>query len=466
MSTLIVLALLAIAILATAAAIRQIRRLPAPTAPATRVGPVQFRHPLNTVLPAAVRAIIQDGILEATFENALRPDFLFPALVDPDPVAGATGQKFTRTRTGLLTPTITPLGGSDPGAATYSIEQYSGSLEQYGNSMDTNMLGSAIAASSKYVRDVQTLGINAGQSLNQLARARLYAAYAGGRTWCRTTAGSDTSIQVNSTDGFETVLVNGVPTPVSVSNPLNITINGVANTVTGVNTGTRTLTLGTATADTLGHPVVSANAPTSIRPNARNSAYNLISTDLAAMSLFHAAVARLRTQNVPTMADGTYHAHVDPITVQQLLQDADFKQMFQGTGAGSEQATMGVIGTLAGITFVMNNEVPTVAAATDGTAVTTRRPIVLGGGSLLSMPLEDQGQLLAGTGVEDVPGISMINVAPQMDVVVIVRPAQDKLQQVVSTTWSWTGDFVVPTDVTANNDAALVKRAVVIEHAG
>lgn len=459
----IILALLVVAALAvTLAALT-----PQPgRKPSTRVRAVQFRHAVNALLPAAVRAIIEDGILEATFQNALAPDFLFPALADPDPVEGQRGQKFTRTRTGLLTPQTTALSG-DPSADTYSIEQFSGTLDQYGNSMDTNMLGSAVAQASKFVRDIQTLGINAGQSLNRLARTRLYAAYAGGRTWTRTTDGaSNTSLDVNSVDGFQFVLVDGVPTPVSASAPLSITINGVANTVTGVNTATRTLTLGTTTTDTLGQAVIAANAPTTVRPNAKATPYALGAGDLASMVVFHTAVARLRTQNVPPMSDGTYHAHVDPVTVQQLLNDADFKQMFQGAGSSAQQLQAGVIGTLAGITFVMNNEVPQIASGTDGTTVLTRRPIVLGEGSLISMPLMGQGQLLNGTGVEQVPGISMINVAPQMDVVLIVRPPQDRLQQVVSSSWAWTGDFAVPTDSTANGDAAIVKRGVVIEHAG
>ncbi len=461
--TITAVVLLAIA-LAIAAALYLSGRRPAPQ-PRTNVRAVMFRHPLRPILPAAVQAIIADGLLEATFENGLAPEFLFPALADSEPVAGQRGQRFTMTRTGLLTPTTTPLSGADPTADTYSIEQFSGVLDQYGNSMDTNMLGSAVATASKFLRDVQTLGINAGQSLNRLARNRLYSAYAGGRTWVRTADGaSNVTVAVQSVDGFEFVLVNGVPTAVSGATPLAVTVNGVANTVVGVDRANRTLTLGTGMADTLGHVIVAANAPTTIRPNARTSAYTITTGDTATMVLFHAAVARLRQQNVPTMPDGTYHAHVDPITVQQLLNDADFKQMFTGTGGSNEQTTRGTLGTLAGITFVANNEVPTVTG--DGLAVTVRRPIVLGGGSLIAMPLEGQGQLLNGTGVEDVPGISLVNVAPQMDVVMIVRPPQDRLQQVIASTWAWTGDFAVPTDATANADASIVKRGVVIEHLG
>ena len=71
----------------------------------TQVRPVLFRHPIRPVLPASLQAMIQDGFLEATFDNALRPDFLFPAAAIADPVQGNVGQRVTRTRTGLLAPT-------------------------------------------------------------------------------------------------------------------------------------------------------------------------------------------------------------------------------------------------------------------------------------------------------------------------------------------------------------------------
>jgi hypothetical protein len=430
----------------------------------SQVRPVLHRHPVNALLPVGIRAIIQDGFLEAAFDNALRPDFMFPSLADVESIPGQKGQRVTRTRTGLLTPQTTPLAG-DPSADTYSIEQFSGVLDQYGNSMDTNMLGSGTAQASKFVQDIRTLGINAGQSLNRLARTRLYGAYGGGRTWCRTAdGGSNTSIDVQSVDGFEFVLVNGVPTAVSASNPLSVTINGVANTVTGVNRTTRVLTLGTARVDVLGDPIIASNAPTTIRPNARASAFNLIAGDVATVGVFFDAVARLRSMSVPPLPSGNYQAHVDATTMRQLLSDAEFRQAFQSQG-GADDYRAGRITIFGGIEFIINIETPTVSG--DGmTVATARRPIVCGAGSLIAMPLENQGMLLDGTGVEDVPGISLVDAAGSgMEVVLIVRPPQDRLQQVVSSSWAWTGDFAVPTDSTGMADAALVKRAVVIEHA-
>lgn len=429
----------------------------------SRIRPVLHRHPVNALLPVGIRAIIQDGFLEAAFDNALRPDFMFPALADVESIPGQKGQRVTRTRSGLLTPQTTALTG-DPTADTYAIEQFSGVLDQYGNSMDTNMLGSGTAQASKFVQDIRTLGINAGQSLNRLARTRLYGAYAGGRSWCRTAdGGSNTSIDVQSVDGFEFVLVNGVPTAVSASNPLSVTINGVANTVTGANRATRVLTLGTARVDVLGDPIIAANAPTTIRPNARASAFNLVGGDVATVGIFFDAVARLRTMSVPPLPSGNYQAHVDASTMRALLSDTEFRQAFQSQGPADDYRA-GRLTVFGGIEFVINIETPTVSG--DGMTVTGRRPIVCGAGSLIAMPLENQGMLLDGTGVEDVPGISLIDADNSgIEVVLIVRPPQDRLQQVVSSSWSWTGDFTVPTDSTGMADAALVKRAVVIEHA-
>ncbi|SEN85790.1 hypothetical protein, partial [Nonomuraea pusilla] len=259
------------------------------------------RHDVRSTLPAAIREIMQNGLLYRTFEDALLPEFLYPMIATPRPWSANLGDTGTFTRTGLLNPVTTPITGSDPSTQTYGIEQWSVTMDQYGSAIDTNMLQSRMSLASKYLEDVQKLAINAGQSLNRIARDRLYGAYAGGRTWCTTAGSSDTSIIVQSVKGFETVLVNGKPTPVSASNPLNVTIAGVANTVTGVNTGTSTLTLGTARADVVGDAVVAVNAPVSIRPGTQATAYELSTSNVVTFKMFRAAVARLRKMNVPTL---------------------------------------------------------------------------------------------------------------------------------------------------------------------
>lgn len=419
------------------------------------------RHDVRSTVPAAIRAMMQNGILDRVFMEALRPEFIFPALADPEPWQGGLGDTKTMTRKGLLAPATTAITGSDTSAATYGIEQWSVTMDQYGQAIDTNMLTSAMALQSKFLADVQTLGINAGQSLNQIARNKLYNAYAGGRTWCTTAATTDTSMIVNSVAGFTHVLVNGVPTAVSASNPLTVSIEGVANTVTGVNTGTNTLTLGTTRVDVVGDYIVAANAPTTIRPTG-DTAYDLAGGNIATFAMFRSAVTRLRKMNVPTV-NGYYVAHIDPDTESQLFSDSDFKQALQGR-VDSPIYTDLSIGRFGGIDWVRNNEAPTILGGSAGT-VTVHRPIVLGAGALVAAPFEGMGDLLRGTGVDDVPDISMIEAAPGVQVARIVRPPQDRLQQTLSTSWSWVGDYGVPSDSLANSDAALFKRAVVLEHA-
>ncbi|MFE9684177.1 hypothetical protein [Streptomyces sp. NPDC006285] len=420
------------------------------------------RHDIRSQMPAAIREIMQNGLLYRAFEQALLPEFLFPSLATSRPWSANIGDTGTFTRSGLLTPTTTPLNGSDPSPQTYSIEQYSVTMNQYGITMDTNMLQSRMSLASKYLEDAQKLAISAGQSLNQIARNKLYDAYSGGRTWVTTAGSSDTSMIVQSVKGFETVLVNGKPTPVSGANPLTVSIEGVANTVTGVNAGTNTLTLGSARADVIGDSVVAANAPVSIRPsNTLDSAYDIGTSNVATFKMFRAAVARLRRMNVPTN-NGFYTAHIDPETETQLFDDPDFKQALQGRVDSPIYEGLSV-GRFGGIDWVRNNEVPTLQAGSTGN-ITVHRPIVVGSETLVAAPFEAMGSLLAEADVSDVPSIQMIGPADGVQVAYITRPPLDRLGQIVSQTWSYVGDFGVPSDATSG-DAALFKRAVVLEHA-
>lgn len=420
------------------------------------------RHDVRSTLPAAIQAIMQNGLLERTFEDALYPDFLYPRAAQQRPWRANLGDTAIFTRPGLLAPVTTPITGSDPSPTTYSVEQFSMTMDQYGNSMDTNMLQSAMTLASKFLQDVQTLGINCGQSINRLARTRLYAAYGGGTTWVTTAQGSaSTTCVVKDATGFDKVLSNGTFIPVSVSNPLTVTVNGVANTVTACNLGTNTLTLGTAVTQAIGDAVVAATAPYSLRVGGGASRYNLTGGNTATLATFRSAVARLRKMNVPTIG-GNYVCHMDPDTEAQLFADSDFKQAYQGRGDSTVFGSMS-IGTFVGIDWVRNNEAPTTTDGGSGQNLTVHRPIVFGGDALVAGPFDGMADLLMGTGVEDVPAVKSIGPADGVQAVLIVRPPQDRLQQTIATTWSWVGDFAVPSDITTG-DGARYKRGVVVEH--
>lgn len=421
------------------------------------------RFDVRSTLPAAIREVMQNGLLDRTFQDALMPEFLFPAIATVRPWRANLGDTVTFTRTGLLTTQTTPITGSDPTVDSYSIEQYSMTMDQYGNAVDTNMLQSAMTLASKFLEDQQKLAINAGQSLNAIARNKLYAAYAGGRTFAVGAGSTATALIVDDVTGFSTVLVNGKPTPVSASNPLSITIGAsTVRNVTGVNTGTKTLTLATSASWSDGDSVVAANAPVSYRPNARAAANTVVSTDVATFALFRSAVARLRQQNVPTI-NGTYVAHIDPTTEQELFADSEFKTLATGRfdSPTYQDLSLGVFG---GIDWVRNNEAQTKTVG----AVTVHRPIVVGGDALIAGPFEAMGDLLSELSSPDARGdITMIgppDLEGSLEVARIIREPLDRLQQVVGSAWSFVGDFAVPSD-SVTGDASLYKRAVVIEHA-
>lgn len=425
------------------------------------------RHDVRSTLPAAIRAIMQDGLLDRMFRESLAPELLFPQIADVEPWQGAQGDRKIMTRNGLMTPDPTPVTGSDASTGTYDIEQWEVVMDQYGKSIDTNLLQSAMTQASKYLNDVGRLGIHAGQTLNLLARNKMYKAYAGGRTYVRTAGTSDTSMIVANSDGFTHVLVDGVPTAVSASTPLDVTIDGVANTVTGVDTGTHTLTLGTARVDVVGDAVISAQAPYSVRAGSANdTAFDLAAGDLITFSHFRAAVARLRRQSVPSAEGGNYVAHIDSVTESQLFEDTEFQALYRGRADSATYRDL-AIGVFGGIVWVRNEVVPYLTTASTGyedLTTTVHQPIVVGGGALIAAPFENTAGLLRETGVQDVPEITTINVAPGVDVTRIVRPPQDRFQQNVGTTWSWVGDYGVPSDSLANGDPAMFKRAVVLEH--
>lgn len=420
------------------------------------------RHDLRAVLPAALQPIMQNGILDRMFRDALLPQFLFPATASVEPIAQGIGATVTFTRDGLLAPATTPTTGSDPSPQTLSYEQWSLSMEQYSNTMDTNRLTARATLADTFVRNIQKLGINAGQTLNQLARNKLYAAYGGGLSWVTTAQGSaSTTCVVKSAAGFDTVMVNGVPTAVSASNPLSITINTGSNTVVGCNLATNTLTLGTAVTQAIGDTVTASTAPYSLRAGARASRYNLTGSDVMTAALVRSVVQRLRTMNVPTIG-GNYVCHMDPTTEAELFADSDFKQAYQGRGDSAVFGDLS-LGTFLGVDWVRNNEAPVTTDGGTSANLTVHRPVFMGADALMAGPFEGIGDLLADTGVENVPMISMIGPANGVEVALIIRPPQDRLQQIIASSWSWVGDFAVPSDITTG-DAARYKRAVIVEH--
>jgi hypothetical protein len=182
--------------------------------------------------------------------------------------------------------------------------------------------------------------------------------------------------------------------------------------------------------------------------------------------------------------------HLSPAAEAEIFRDNHFQRLFQSQNATSDQYQGLYIGELLGCAFFRDNENPStetvssqvalpgggglaiLAPEIGGEIVTAAglpvvRTVVTGGGVMYEKYL-DESKYISEAGVTGKIGeFSLVNGGVQVmtqRIRFILRSPLDRLQQVVSQSWSWSGDFPVPSDRLTGNAAAF-KRAVVIEHA-
>jgi hypothetical protein len=453
-----------------------------------------------TNFPAALIPTLQLGFLEREFEEGLDSVLAYRRAALEETVPARIGETLTRTRKGRKTPVTTPMNpstntGLDNGLtpSTFAVEQYSFNMQEYADTVDTNMIQELAGIANQMFANSRNSGVQAAQSLERIARFKLFSAYLGGNSRVRTDlgAGSTTTCHVDDIRGFQTVLVNGVVTPVSNGNPLTvaevaIASGGVTQTLT-VNTATAdsvssstapggvsgTLTFTAATLPVNGDALLALNAPKILRPFSKQTTAQLSGSDVFTMSLVEDGVAYLRDNGVPPMPDGSYHCILDNTSMRQLWADQDFKVLFAGR-ADSKEYRDGDVIRLLGVTYIPTTEAyvqqantPSGATSPSQVSVRVRRPILLGAESLIQGNFEGIDSWLMRQGMSPINDVFLINNVAQ-----IIRPPLDRLGQVASQSWTWIGDFAVPTDLTATTSIiptasnALYKRALVIEHAG
>lgn len=425
--------------------------------------------------PAVLQPIIQTGYLERAFHDSLKAQLAYRAVAMKDVFPARIGETFTRTRTGLrpaVTAPLSPSGNTnfDNGlsGSTPGVEQYTMTINQYGDTDDLNVATETVGIANQFVLKGRQLGEQAGRSMDQLAANALFNAYLSGNTRATAATTTSASLHVDDVRGFQTVLVNGVVTPVSGTNTLAVAIGASANTVTAVavdgsNTSTApggvsgTLTLGTAVSATLNQAVVSGVAPSILRPSGRATTAALVAGDTLLMRTnLLQAVTNLRMNSVPAIG-GAFNCYLDPQQLMGLFADPEFQILFRGQ-YGAREYRQGEVFELMGLRFIPNNMAP--QQVIGGLAV--RRAIVVGAEALIesdctaAMRASEVGNPLAE--VRFVDGVKFINRAPM-----------DRLQQIVAMSWNWIGGFVAPTDTTANPNVlptasnAVYKRAVVVE---
>ena len=464
--------------------------------------------------PAQLAGLLQQGFLERELEEGLDSILAYRRAALQETVPSRIGETLTRTRKGRKTPVEVPMNpasntGLDNGLtpSTFSIEQYSFTIASYADTVDTNMQQELAGIADELIANSRNNGVQAAQSMERIARLKLFSAYLSGNTRVRTDlgAGGTTTCLVDDIRGFTTVLVNGVVTPISSANKLsvveaNVGGSGVNQTLlvsaavaAATNHSTTpggisgTLTFDAATTPVNGDSLTALNAPKILRPFSRATTAGLQGSDMLTMGLVEDAIAYLRDNGVPPMNDGTYHCILDNTSMRQLWADQDFKVLFAGRNDASEYRD-GDIVRLLGVTFIPTTETYVQQAniqpngvngsgqvqyqastATAPSAVTqrVRRPIVMGAECIIQGDFEGLETWLAREGVNAIGEVFLVNGVAQ-----ILRPPLDRLQQVCSLSWNWVGDFAVPTDITATSDIiptasnALFKRALVLEHVG
>lgn len=447
-------------------------------------------------------AIIEDSTLIREFNDALFPSLLFRMEAMPDSWPAAIGETTIFTRSGLMGVSTKPLmPGRDPLPSSYPVEQWKATAAQYGNTLDTHLPSSYVTLASKFLEDTKKLGMNAGQTLNRIVRDRLFNAYLGGDSVAIQAAGIGAQqILLASINGFSEVQADGQIAPVSALNPIPVTFTGteperqVVAAVPldsadplgpGIITLSEPMTVGVAARE----GVKSEFRPEIIRAGGGNTVDSLAGAQNLTLQEVINAVAELRDQNVPAFEDGLYHVHLSPQAEAQLFADPAFQRLNQSLPDDHRYREF-MIGDLVGARFFRNNEIPNDINVGDladtsgglGSARVSselgaevinqsgnkiRRTLVLGRGAVYEKFVPERTAYVSEAGVQGKIGqFSVTNNGAEVSterIRMILRAPQDKLQQVVSQTWSWSGDFPVPTDGVTGK-AATYKRALIIEH--
>jgi len=439
--------------------------------------------------PVQLQAAIQQGFLAREFQEGLRSKLGFRDVADREVFPNAIGETLTKTRKNLKAPVTTPLNPTsntnfDNGLtpSDWNVEQYTLAINQYGDTIDLNMVTSGVGIASQFLANANTNGIQAMQSLDRIARNTLFGGamngvggYLGGNTRVTATLGAaGTSVSVDDIRGFQRVIVNGQVVAVGSSAGMTVTIGSgvytvVAATADATNvskapggiSGTLTTSSNVSVSDgTAGNGIVASIAPLVIRTNNRASSAAFQVGDTLGIQSVLAGVAALRRNNVP-MINGAYNCYLDDLQMLGLFRDADFKELYRGA-YNSEEYRSGNVIELLGVRFVPTTEAPQQASLGVGPI---HRALLLGQGALV----EGDYSYVAHS---DIPDADRALVEVVDGIAMVTREPLDRLRQIIAQSWYWIGGFALPTDMSANSSIiptatnSYLKRGVVIESLG
>jgi len=428
-------------------------------------------------LPAAVQGAVQDGLLSRELMVALKPALLWRRLMIRERHQGRVGEKIIKTRDGLIQPStragskLAP--GADPSLVTRSLEQFSYQLTPQGQSLDIHLPGSYVAQSNRFLSDTGALAFQGQQSHNRFAMRAIMDAYGGGNSFATTAGVTTTALVVRDATGFDTVVVNGLPVPVSASNPGSLSIAGGALvTYTAVDLTTNTITLSANASWSQYDSVVRSDAAQVVRVNDRATQRLVVSGDTATLAAFRKAAAYLRGHNVPGMngvVGGDYGAFIDSDTEDQLFADTNFQNSVNGAGK-SPEIESGALGRYAGIQFFRapKTEMEILASGSGGLQAHIHRSLVFGNEVCVEAFLPEEefaGEVTFGQGVASANHFKM-SIDDGGIITLVLRAPLDALGRTIRASWASNIDYVCPTDSKALSGIQRYKRCVVVESAG
>jgi len=462
--------------------------------------PAQF----ISLVPPLVAALHQEGLLERAFHDALAPNLLFRGEAQREEADAQIGTTIFMTRRGLLPVNATARRATDgdPQPQTLAYEQWLSTLDRYYDTIDTSITRARTQLAEELGSDLHALGVQAGMSINILARNKLYKPYAGGHTvLIAVTAAIDTSIRVASLNGFRFVVIRGTnvaPAPVSSAFPLPITIGptAIARFVIGAvpddqndpdGPGTLLLNAAVGAIVAVRGAVLAGNRPRIIRAGGGTTIDAIGSGDIVTLQDFINAVTVLRNNKVPAHEDGTYHCHFSHDANGQLFADEVFQRLHTALPDGERYQTA-FVARMLGVTFFANTECPDDSNSGDLVATGTNarystmigaetvnetgnrigRAIVTGRGAIYERWFDAKKHLVSEAGMTGKQGdFAVVNNGIQIDtdgMRLLIRSPIDRLQDVISSTWDYIGDFPTPSDVAAGGPEHY-KRAVEVEFA-
>lgn len=455
-------------------------------------------------IPESIGNIVQDRTLQRVFHDSLYPLLLWRGEAAPEKWVANIGERQVFTRAGLIEPDVDPITpGLDPSVGGYGVEQWEAEVSQYGKSINSHLPTNGIAMAPTVLRDTQQLGLHGGMTLNRLPRNRIMAAYGGGEAMTTaSTASGVTQLPVSSLNGFTQKLVNGRLTTVSTTNPLPITFSTseVANTVIGYYANDATKPLGAGILILGAGLSATVAARVGVRASTRSPIYrvgagatvdSLTSSNIMTVQDIINAVAMLRANRVPPHADGTYHAHVSPTVEAQLFADNAFQRIYQSIPDNTPFKDL-VINRLLGCTFYRNTESLATATAkasmiqtdaggsggatlaqenglelTNANGLPINYTVITAGGVMVEKYI-DESAFISEAGVTGKIGqFSITNggLSIMLDRIrFVMRAPLDALQQQITQSWSWSGDFAIPSDALTGSPARF-KRGVLLQSA-